>query len=124
LLTKNSSFLIIRPSISFFTQKIKKKANLIKYNKSIKGSGKTAAFLVPILNLIFYGKQIQDFRFMQATRRKKMLPLAIVLAPTRELASQIYDEARKVILNINLSKKNFREIGDENFDSAIRIYFS
>jgi len=29
-------------------------------------------------------------------RNRKQYPLCLVLAPTRELASQIYDEARKV----------------------------
>lgn len=34
-----------------------------------------------------------------ATRtNRKQYPLCLVLAPTRELASQIYDEARKVII--------------------------
>jgi superfamily II DNA/RNA helicase len=57
------------------------------------GSGKTAAFLVPILNLIFNGGQVQNHSFIN--KRKKLLPLSLVLAPTRELALQIYDEARK-----------------------------
>jgi len=33
--------------------------------------------------------------------RNKQFPLCLVLAPTRELASQIYDEARKVFINNN-----------------------
>jgi len=58
------------------------------------GSGKTAAFLVPILNSILLkgpagGMQSQGFG------RRKQFPMALVLAPTRELATQIYDEARK-----------------------------
>lgn len=63
------------------------------------GSGKTAAFLVPILSKLFSTgpiKQTDDedggpSRFNQ----RKQYPLALILAPTRELASQIYDEARK-----------------------------
>jgi len=58
------------------------------------GSGKTAAFLVPILNQILLngpagGMQTQGFG------RRKQFPNALVLAPTRELATQIYEEARK-----------------------------
>ncbi|XP_059170511.1 ATP-dependent RNA helicase DDX3X-like isoform X2 [Physella acuta] len=61
------------------------------------GSGKTAAFLVPILNQIYEmgpgesGNQPGGRQY----GRRKMFPIALVLAPTRELASQIYDEARK-----------------------------
>jgi len=63
------------------------------------GSGKTAAFLVPVLNQIFLaGPQAcqpsADVKRPMGGRRKQ-LPLALVLAPTRELATQIYNEARK-----------------------------
>jgi ATP-dependent RNA helicase DDX3X len=57
------------------------------------GSGKTAAFLVPILNLIYQNGYISNFTLIN--KRKKLLPNALVIAPTRELALQIYDEARK-----------------------------
>lgn len=58
------------------------------------GSGKTAAFLVPILNHI-YENGPEQCGGSQAYGRRKQCPLALVLAPTRELATQIYDEARK-----------------------------
>ncbi|KAG5880466.1 hypothetical protein JTB14_000571 [Gonioctena quinquepunctata] len=56
------------------------------------GSGKTAAFLVPILNQMFENgpPNIQHGR-----SRRKQFPLGLVLAPTRELATQIFDESKK-----------------------------
>uniref|UniRef100_A0A4W4H4J0 RNA helicase n=1 Tax=Electrophorus electricus TaxID=8005 RepID=A0A4W4H4J0_ELEEL len=51
------------------------------------GSGKTAAFLLPVLSQIYTdgpGDALQA-----------QYPISLVLAPTRELALQIYDEARK-----------------------------
>ncbi|XP_053296454.1 DEAD-box helicase 3 X-linked a isoform X12 [Pleuronectes platessa] len=66
------------------------------------GSGKTAAFLLPVLSQIFTegpGEALQASKNGQDNgrfSRRKQYPLALVLAPTRELALQIYDEARKV----------------------------
>ncbi|CAH8609518.1 unnamed protein product [Dicrocoelium dendriticum] len=54
------------------------------------GSGKTAAFLLPILNRIF-----QQEEHVPSVVSGEAYPLALVLAPTRELSCQIYDEARK-----------------------------
>ena len=60
------------------------------------GSGKTAAFLVPILNQIFERGPVPNASAGQRSyARRKQYPLALVLAPTRELATQIYDEAKK-----------------------------
>jgi ATP-dependent RNA helicase DDX52/ROK1 len=51
------------------------------------GSGKTIAFLIPIINALLADNKDMD---------GKEGPRAIVLAPTRELASQIVNEARKL----------------------------
>ena len=63
------------------------------------GSGKTAAFLLPILAQILKsgpGDAEKASKYGGNQRgRKKLHPLALILSPTRELASQIYDEARK-----------------------------
>lgn len=58
------------------------------------GSGKTAAFLVPILNQIYESGPRPPPPHGSSGKRKQY-PLGLVLAPTRELATQIYDEARK-----------------------------
>lgn len=52
------------------------------------GSGKTAAFLVPILNHIYENGPAQGMGG-SAYGRRKQCPLALVLAPTRELATQV-----------------------------------
>jgi len=62
------------------------------------GSGKTGGFLFPILAQSFAtgpsppppGAQGGNFG-----RSRKAFPTALILAPTRELVSQIYDESRK-----------------------------
>ncbi|XP_077987990.1 ATP-dependent RNA helicase DDX3Y-like isoform X2 [Glandiceps talaboti] len=65
------------------------------------GSGKTAAFLLPILAQIYdhgpgkIAEQVAPQGSQNRYTRRKHFPLGLVLAPTRELASQIYDEARK-----------------------------
>ncbi|XP_072301001.1 DEAD-box helicase 3 X-linked a isoform X2 [Eucyclogobius newberryi] len=66
------------------------------------GSGKTAAFLLPVLSRIFTdgpGDALQASKSSGQENgrygRRKQFPIALVLAPTRELALQIYDEARK-----------------------------
>lgn len=58
------------------------------------GSGKTAAFLVPLLSRILREGR-PPYPPPVPGQRRKAFPLVLVLAPTRELACQIYDEARK-----------------------------
>ncbi|XP_030642832.1 DEAD-box helicase 3 X-linked a isoform X2 [Chanos chanos] len=66
------------------------------------GSGKTAAFLLPVLSQIYTdgpGEALQAAKVSGQDNgkygRRKQYPISLVLAPTRELALQIYDEARK-----------------------------
>jgi len=56
------------------------------------GSGKTAAFLFPMISMLLKSSPPeQNYNY----GRRKIFPLALVLAPTRELACQIYEEAKK-----------------------------
>jgi ATP-dependent RNA helicase RhlE len=52
------------------------------------GTGKTLAFLLPILNLLKYTKNIE--------------PRVIILVPTRELVLQIVTEIEKLTTNLNI----------------------
>jgi ATP-dependent RNA helicase DDX3X len=69
---------------------------------TILGSGKTAAFLLPILSKLM-GKARQlaaprpnPARYNPATDRVRAEPLVLIVCPTRELACQIFDEARRL----------------------------
>lgn len=57
------------------------------------GSGKTAAFLFPMIAYLL--STTPPDMSNSPFGRRKIFPLSLVLAPTRELACQIYDEARK-----------------------------
>ncbi|TFK68731.1 ATP-dependent RNA helicase ded-1 [Pluteus cervinus] len=60
------------------------------------GSGKTAGFLFPILSASFTeGPRPPPEAPNSYSRARKAYPTALILAPTRELVSQIHDEARK-----------------------------
>lgn len=61
------------------------------------GSGKTAAFLLPTLAGLLKDPKILEAsqKPQHALDRPKVLPKILVLAPTRELACQIYDDACK-----------------------------
>ncbi|KAJ1975335.1 ATP-dependent RNA helicase ded1 [Dimargaris xerosporica] len=61
------------------------------------GSGKTGGFLFPILNYAFQTgpPEAPPVAGGSMYRSPKAFPIALVLAPTRELASQINDECRK-----------------------------
>jgi len=54
------------------------------------GSGKTAAFLLPMIN-----KMIETRAEGRSTEGGRVAPQAVIITPTRELAIQIHDEARK-----------------------------
>lgn len=58
------------------------------------GSGKTAAFLIPVFNQMMKAGPPQIPQGRQRSRRKQFPP-GLVISPTRELTVQIYDEAKK-----------------------------
>ncbi|KAK3067087.1 DEAD-box ATP-dependent RNA helicase, partial [Coniosporium uncinatum] len=61
------------------------------------GSGKTGGFLFPILSQAYQnGPSVSPAQAGgNFGRQRKAYPTSLILAPTRELVSQIYDEARK-----------------------------
>ncbi|KAF2752277.1 DEAD-domain-containing protein [Sporormia fimetaria CBS 119925] len=66
------------------------------------GSGKTAAYLIPILSKLMGKARIlaaprpNPARYNRATDAVRAEPLVLVVCPTRELACQIFDEARRL----------------------------
>ncbi|KAF4994420.1 hypothetical protein FGRMN_5839 [Fusarium graminum] len=66
------------------------------------GSGKTAAYLIPILSkLMGKAKKLAAFRpnpntFREGIDEVTAEPLVLIVVPTRELALQIFNEARKL----------------------------
>lgn len=69
------------------------------------GSGKTAAFILPIINEI---QRIVDLKRNNLGNKANSLvnkdsPYCIILSPTRELAQQLYEETRSFVARTNVS---------------------
>ncbi|KAI7871807.1 P-loop containing nucleoside triphosphate hydrolase protein [Spinellus fusiger] len=59
------------------------------------GSGKTGGFLFPILSAMFTKGPREPSKGSLDSATRRVCPGALILSPTRELTSQIYDEAKK-----------------------------
>lgn len=71
------------------------------------GSGKTLAYLLPAMQRVLRSKAL--------TRRD---PRVLILAPTRELAKQVYAQLR--LLVANTSVKSILVLGGENFNDQVK----
>ncbi len=71
------------------------------------GSGKTLAFLVPVINRLLTQKALS-----------KQDPRALILAPTRELAKQVFGVAKKLIQSTKLNASLV--VGGENFNTQAK----
>ncbi|KAF9205662.1 DEAD-box ATP-dependent RNA helicase [Haplosporangium sp. Z 27] len=61
------------------------------------GSGKTAAFLLPVLSKLFtkLERSAEAAPNKPGARRTKASPMALIISPTRELGIQIFEETRR-----------------------------
>ncbi|KAF2454643.1 P-loop containing nucleoside triphosphate hydrolase protein [Lineolata rhizophorae] len=71
------------------------------------GSGKTLAFLIPVVNAL--AKERSPPLHMLREETGKGGPVAVVVAPTKELANQIVNEARKLALGTSLRISRLRK---------------
>ncbi|TKA66286.1 hypothetical protein B0A49_07812, partial [Cryomyces minteri] len=91
------------------------------------GSGKTLAFLIPTISALLQERQKGDEGDIDTQREDKKStysgPKAIVVAPTKELASQIVNEGRKLVrqtgVRITLMRKGMQVAGALADDESI-----
>lgn len=72
------------------------------------GSGKTLAYLIPAMQ-----------RMLRQKAYSKRDPRALILAPTRELAKQVYAQVRTLVANTNLRAAKI--LGGENFNDQFML---
>ena len=81
------------------------------------GSGKTIAFLLPIINKML--KEGPPPEYKEATG--EACPVAVVVVPTRELAEQIFKEARKLVHRTGINVvKVFGGVGYDNQKNELK----
>ncbi|KAJ3298156.1 DEAD-box ATP-dependent RNA helicase [Borealophlyctis nickersoniae] len=69
------------------------------------GSGKTAAFVIPILHRMLDTGPCDVEPMISEDMLVTVYPLLLILEPTRELAIQIYDEVKKVYGGVPIDKQ-------------------
>lgn len=72
------------------------------------GSGKTLAYLIPAMQ-----------RLLRQKSFSKRDPRALILAPTRELAKQVYAQVRTLVANTNIRAAKI--LGGENFNDQFML---
>ncbi|WP_440056149.1 DEAD/DEAH box helicase [Pseudoalteromonas sp. T1lg65] len=77
------------------------------FAQSKTGSGKTLAFLLPAIQ-----------RVMKQKALSKRDPRVLIVAPTRELATQVFSECRLLIAGTNLSV--CKVLGGENYNDQVK----
>ncbi len=77
------------------------------FAQSKTGSGKTLAFLLPAVQ-----------RVMKQRALSKRDPRVVILAPTRELVTQVYNQCRLLIAGTNY--KAVKVVGGENFNDQVK----
>lgn len=87
------------------------------------GSGKTLAFLLPMINALIQRRREKASHPPDENGKRHFAgPLAVVLAPTKELVRQIVNEGRKLVLKtgirISAVQKSTVLHGHEDHDSA------
>jgi len=82
------------------------------------GSGKTAAFLFPIIHQMLTKGTYKAQTSHDDYQKWKAYPTTCIIAPTRELAIQIYNEARKFTYKTYL--KSFVVYGGDDIKQQIR----
>jgi len=98
---RNKSFVECTPIQELVYSKIKDNKNIVV--ESATGSGKTHAYLVPIINSIDESlKQVQ----------------CVILSPTRELASQIYLNALELVESTQIDVKLY--VGGSSREDEIK----
>lgn len=72
------------------------------------GSGKTFAFLIPAINRLLTTKALS-----------KQDPRVLIIAPTRELAKQVFLEAKSLVTGLNLTVSLI--VGGENYNDQTKV---
>lgn len=77
------------------------------------GSGKTIAYLLPLLHRMIMKQKTTQTKTNQDTKNKKVSPKIVILTPTAELAQQVSTVCRSIAKYMSFSTMCITSIGDD-----------